>query len=108
MLANLVDNAARYSPEHTPVALDVGEDRGQITFRVTDQGPGIPPDQLERVFDRYHRLAAVRSRGDGEGTGLGLTIARWITELHGGSIRAEGAEPAGCRMVLVLPTGEQP
>ncbi len=103
VLANLVDNAARYSPVDSSVTLDVAESDGQVTFRVADQGPGIPSDQLERVFDRYHRLAAARSRGDGEGTGLGLTIARWITELHGGSIRAERVEPTGCRMVLVLP-----
>ena len=62
---------------------------------VADEGPGIPPDDVERVFERFHRT-------DG-GTGLGLAIARWIVDAHGGAIRVEPREPQGCRMVVEIP-----
>jgi signal transduction histidine kinase len=69
---------------------------------VVDEGPGIPAAEAERVFERFYRVDSARSGSEG-GTGLGLAIARWIVELHGGEIRAETAEPHGCRMVVELP-----
>ena len=67
-----------------------------------DTGPGIPPEQAERVFDRFYRADSARSANDG-GAGLGLAIARWIVELHGGTITAERNEPHGARMIVTLP-----
>ena len=75
---------------------------GLTTIVVADEGPGIPPDEVERVFERFHRVDAARATRDG-GTGLGLAIARWIVDAHGGVIRAEPREPHGCRMVVEMP-----
>ena len=71
-------------------------------FAVSDDGPGIPPDQLERVFDRFHRTDEGRSRDRG-GSGLGLAIARAIVEAHGGKIRAESAQGAGTTIRFTIP-----
>jgi signal transduction histidine kinase len=75
---------------------------GLTTIAVADEGPGIPAEETERVFERFHRLDGARAARDG-GSGLGLAIARWIVDAHGGAIRAERREPHGCRMVVELP-----
>ncbi|MGO9899927.1 MAG: sensor histidine kinase [Solirubrobacteraceae bacterium] len=69
---------------------------------VSDDGPGIPPDQLEQIFERFRRLDQSRSRGHG-GSGLGLAIARAITEAHGGSITAESGPGLGATFRVSLP-----
>jgi signal transduction histidine kinase len=102
VLANLVANAVRHSPDESAVVLRAGRENGHIRCEVTDQGPGIPSEEAERVFERFYRSDRGRSQDEG-GSGLGLAIARWIVELHGGSIRAEEARPHGCRMVVELP-----
>jgi len=102
-VANLVDNASRFSPPGESVMVAARPTSGGVRITVEDRGPGIASEDLSRVFERYQRGAAARSAGTG-GSGLGLTIARWIVDLHGGSIHAEQAEPTGCRMVLELPT----
>ena len=71
-------------------------------LEVIDEGPGIPDAEAGRVFERFYRSDSARSSRDG-GAGLGLAIARWIVELHGGDIRAERREPHGCRMVVHIP-----
>ncbi|MEA2139157.1 MAG: hypothetical protein QOG56_2307, partial [Solirubrobacteraceae bacterium] len=73
-----------------------------VQLEVDDDGPGIPPADLDRVFERFHRGDGRRG-SDGGGAGLGLAIARWIVELHGGTIRAERREPHGSHMVVTLP-----
>jgi signal transduction histidine kinase len=73
-----------------------------VTIEVADEGPGIPQNEAQRVFERFYRTDAARSSTEG-GTGLGLAIARWIVDLHGGAIRAESRQPHGCRMVVELP-----
>ena len=75
---------------------------GCVRIEVSDEGTGVPPDDIERIFDRFYRVDAARRSGAG-GAGLGLAIARSIVELHGGSIRAESQMPAGCRIVFDLP-----
>lgn len=102
-VANLVDNASRFSPVGEHVRVEARPVAGGVRITVEDRGPGIPSEDLSRVFERYQRGAAARWAGTG-GSGLGLAIARWIVELHGGTIHAEQAEPTGCRMVLELPT----
>ena len=103
VLANLVDNAARFTPDDQPVLLTARLTGGQAVFEVIDHGPGIPEASLGRVFERFYRTDEARSTDDG-GSGLGLAISRWIVELHGGTIRAERVQPTGCRMVVSLPT----
>jgi len=102
VLANLVANAVRHSPDGGCVNLVARQNGRGVRLEVADQGPGIPHGEAERVFERFYRSDHARSAGDG-GSGLGLAIARWIVELHEGAIRAETAEPHGCRMVVELP-----
>jgi signal transduction histidine kinase len=101
VVMNLLDNAARYSPQPGHVALRASSGEHTITLEVEDEGPGIPEGELERVFERFYRGDGRDS--DGGGAGLGLAIARWIVELHGGTIRAERREPHGSHMVFTLP-----
>ena len=101
VLANLLENAVRHSPENGEIAVAAMTEDGRVRIEVRDQGPGIPDDETQRVFERFYRGAAGPSRQGG--TGLGLAIARWIVDLHGGDIRAEPNEPYGCRMVIALP-----
>ena len=75
---------------------------GRIRFVVDDDGPGIPLDQRERVFDRFHRTDAARDRASG-GTGLGLAIVRAIADAHGGAVTAGSSPEGGARIELELP-----
>ena len=104
VVANLVENAVRHSPAGAPVevracAVDGGS---TIAIEVLDAGPGIAEEEADRVFERFYRSDAARASADG-GAGLGLAIARWIVDLHGGSIRPQRREPTGCRMLVELP-----
>jgi signal transduction histidine kinase len=102
VFANLVSNAVRHSPEGGRVQVSIASYDGRARFEVADQGPGIPAEEAERVFERFYRSDHARTATEG-GSGLGLAIARWIVELHGGTIRAEPVQPHGCRMVVELP-----
>ena len=102
-LANLIDNAVKYggSAEITVQGREA-KDRKWIDISIADRGPGIPDDQLEKVFEPFYRMESSRSRGTG-GTGLGLTIARNIVTQHGGSIRLAKRKEGGLEVVLSLP-----
>ena len=102
VVMNLVENAARHSPDGGSVQLIGRGESDAVRLEVLDDGPGIPEAERARVFERFYRTDSARSAKEG-GTGLGLAIARWIVDLHGGDIRAEGREPNGCRMVVQIP-----
>lgn len=102
VVANLVENAVRHSPRDGLVSVVARRDGGHVNIEVNDEGPGIPEGEASRVFERFYRADSARSSLDG-GAGLGLAIARWIVDLHGGEIRPERREPHGCRMVVTLP-----
>jgi signal transduction histidine kinase len=102
VIANLVENAVRHSPAGGTVKVQAVRSNGAVQIAVSDEGPGIPDGEEERIFERFYRADASRSRPEG-GSGLGLAIARWIIDMHGGEIRAEQAAPSGCRMVVTLP-----
>lgn len=102
VVANLVENAVRYSPSTTPVDIVASATHHTASIEVIDRGPGIASADAERVFERFYRADASRASSAG-GAGLGLAIARWIVELHGGTIRIHDAQPHGCRMVVTLP-----
>ncbi len=99
VVANLLDNAVRHATRRVQVALDVRENSAVLV--VHDDGPGIPPERREQIFERFARLDEGRSRDRG-GTGLGLAIAREVVAAHGGTITAEDAA-VGARMVVRLP-----
>jgi len=103
VLTNLLTNAIRHSPAGGEVRVRGAPSAGGVRFEVSDDGAGIPPDEIERIFDRFYRVDAARGSNSG-GAGLGLAIARSIVELHGGSIRAESRLPAGCRIIFELPS----
>ncbi len=103
VLANLLDNATRFSPDGASVDVRALGDNGHIRLEVIDRGPGIPDGDATRIFERYQRGSHSRSTESG-GTGLGLAIAQWIVELHGGTIHAAGVDPTGCRLIVELPS----
>ncbi|TKK86433.1 DUF4173 domain-containing protein [Herbidospora galbida] len=101
VLANLLDNAVRHSPPGGTVTLTSRASAdGTLEIEVADEGPGIPPADRQRVFERFSRLDAGRA-ADAGGAGLGLAIAKEIAELHGGTVAV--ADGAGCHMVVTLP-----
>ena len=103
VVANLVENAIRHSPAGAPVTVRASRHGSStVVLEVEDAGPGIADEDAGRVFERFYRSDAARASADG-GAGLGLAIARWVVELHGGSIHPERRDPTGCRMVVELP-----
>lgn len=105
VMVNLIENAIRHSPNGGRVDVTARATGGRVIIEIGDEGPGIPLGEEKKVFERFYRADQSRSGEDGR-SGLGLAIARWIVDLHGGDIRAESREPHGCRMVVELPLGE--
>jgi signal transduction histidine kinase len=99
-VGNLVDNAVRHAGH--VVSLGLRELGGQAVLTVTDDGPGVPADQRERIFDRFTRVDGARRSGDG-GAGLGLAITRDLVERHGGTVRVDPGVTAGTTFVVRLP-----
>jgi signal transduction histidine kinase/CheY-like chemotaxis protein len=87
VLSNLLNNAAKYTPEQGHIRLSLGEEGGHVVFRVRDNGIGIPPEMLSKVFDLFTQVDHSLDRSQG-GLGLGLTLVRSLVELHGGNVRA--------------------
>jgi signal transduction histidine kinase len=102
VLRNLVRNAVSHTNPGDRVTVTARSRDGRLEISVSDTGPGIPPDQLEQIFERFRRLDHSRSRDRG-GSGLGLAIARAITEAHGGSIHAESGPGQGATFRIELP-----
>lgn len=99
---NLVDNAIKYSGEGGRVTIRNADFPGRVEIEVADTGPGIPPEDLGRVFDRFFRVDKGRSRREG-GSGLGLAIVREVMASQGGTVRATSAEGAGTTFTLSIP-----
>jgi two-component system, OmpR family, sensor histidine kinase VicK len=99
VFSNLLDNAVKHSPPSSPVAVRMELDENAVVVHVSDEGPGLPAGELERIFERF-----VRGRGTNvAGTGLGLHICRQIVEAHHGRIWAESAEGRGATFTVQLP-----
>ena len=106
LVLNLLDNAIKYSPSQGTVDVSLSRCNGHYEIRVTDSGPGIPPEAHERVFERFFRVDSARSRAENSstsGAGLGLSIARRIAEMHGGSMAVAESRPGRTEMVVRLP-----
>jgi signal transduction histidine kinase len=103
-LLNLVDNAIKYSPVGGRIAVRVSiSAAGMAVLDVSDTGPGIPSDLQPRVFDRFYRADKSRSRENGGGSGLGLSIARWAVEVNGGQLTLESTDGPGATFRITLP-----
>ena len=109
-LFNIVQNGIRHAPPASSVRVRVYRDADRGGVEVRDAGPGIPEDALPRLFDRFFRVDAGRTRladrEHGHGHGLGLAITRAVVEAHGGAVRAENLAAGGAKFVITLPLGE--
>ncbi|MFJ1697754.1 ATP-binding protein [Streptomyces sp. NPDC087532] len=101
VIGNLLDNAERHAER--AVSISVRVERGGVVVAVTDDGAGVPPDERERIFERFVRLDDARTRDEG-GAGLGLAIARDVASRHGGRLTVEGVREGGARFELWLPS----
>lgn len=107
VVANLLSNAVKYSPPGSVVAITAAMTPEGVEIAVEDEGPGIAPDQLDRLFLPFSRVGAHERQTTG-GTGLGLAISRAIIEQHGGRIRVEPRDPTGCRFAFLLAQPDEP
>ena len=103
LFLNLIENAVKFTPEEGVVTVRVTESGDAYAVRVTDNGPGIPAAEQPHVFERFFR--SDRSRRRIGGAGLGLSIAKWIAEVHGGTLQLERSEASGTTFVAILPGG---
>ncbi len=101
ILINLVSNALKYSPEGSAVRIEAQEIGDMVEFAVKDEGPGIPPEDRERIFDEFHRLA-IHEKGE-KGFGLGLALVKRFVELHGGKVWVESEVGKGSTFYFTLP-----
>ena len=106
-IVNLLDNAIEYSPPAARIRVRVYRQDQQEILEVVEQGPGIPPEHQARIFDRFYRIDAGRTRTTG-GFGLGLAIARWAVEVHGGQVGVAASGPQGSVLRILLPEQEAP
>ena len=105
VVANLVENAVRYSPDGVPVRLDAAVVAGRLELRIVDRGPGVPEQQRTRMFEPFQRLDDVHP---GTGVGLGLAVARGLAEAVGATIGAEDTPGGGLTMMVAIPLVDDP
>jgi signal transduction histidine kinase len=105
VLTNILDNALRHTTEGGKIALSAQEIDHQIEMSIQDSGPGLRPEELQRIFDRFYRTDASRQREDTVpgGSGLGLAIAKSIVQAHGGQLSAESEPGKGLKVIISLP-----
>jgi two-component system sensor histidine kinase KdpD len=99
-LVNVLDNAVKYSPPDTLIEINVAQAQDTVRIEICDRGIGIPPEDLERVFDKFYRVQRPESVS---GTGLGLAICKGIVEAHNGMVRAENRPGGGTIVTITLP-----
>lgn len=97
-----MENAIRYSPEGGTILISTRVQDNELIVEVADNGPGIPSQELDRVWERFYRVDKARSRSEG-GSGLGLAIAQEIVKAHGGQVTLESAEGEGAVFGFTLP-----
>jgi two-component system, OmpR family, phosphate regulon sensor histidine kinase PhoR len=106
IVRNLVENAINYTQPGGDIAIAASVDAGVLVITVTDNGPGIPPEDVSRVFERFYRVD--KSRGRPGGTGLGLAIVKHLADLHGGSVTVENRALGGAAFTVRLPVAPRP
>ncbi len=104
---NVNDNAIKYSRPGDAVTLNISKTKAQAIITVSDTGSGISPEHLPHIFDRFYRVDKARSRAEvsarSSGSGLGLSIAHWITQAHRGEITVESVPGEGASFIVRLP-----
>ncbi len=114
VVANLMANAVRHTPAGTPIEVAVGVTAGgpgtpaAAVLEVRDHGPGLSPEQAERVFERFYRVDSSRSRGQGGGSGLGLSIVAAVVGSHGGRVQTLETPGGGATFRVEIPAGPHP
>ena len=105
LMVNLLDNAIRYTPAGSTVRVDLAQAPGGYALSISDRGPGIPLEVQPHIFERFYRADAARTRreGPGGGAGLGLAMARWVAEVHGGHLTLAQSSEAGTTFTAFLP-----
>jgi two-component system, OmpR family, sensor kinase len=103
ILVNLLDNAAKYSPAGTPIAVRVRPAGDRVELLVADRGPGVPPDERGRIFERLYRGDRSRANGANQGAGLGLAICRALARGQGGDVTVRDTPGGGATFVVTLP-----
>jgi signal transduction histidine kinase len=101
----VIDNGLKFAPMGSALAVDVVADSGLARIGVRDHGPGVMESELPRIFDAYYQAQEGRQRG---GSGLGLALARWVVERHGGTVTAANEAGGGCIIRFALPLQEAP
>ncbi|MGH7276998.1 MAG: sensor histidine kinase [Candidatus Rokuibacteriota bacterium] len=101
-LANLIDNAIKYSGDRRSIAVDAALVDGRLAIAVTDEGIGIPPEEQGKIFEKFYRVGRSETQGR-RGSGVGLALVRHVAEAHGGGVRVESRPGAGSRFTLWLP-----
>jgi two-component system OmpR family sensor kinase len=98
---NLVENAFLHTPSGTPVVTSLSREDDSVVLQVADRGPGVPPPERERIFERFARREGDRTAS--RGSGLGLAIVRAVADAHGGTARVRAAEGGGALFEVTLP-----
>ncbi len=101
-LGNLANNAFQYAPAGSTITITAATTPGHVQIAVADEGPGVPAEELGRIFDRFYRADKARSQHQ-NGSGIGLAIVQALMKAHGGAAWAENVEPHGLKVILVLP-----
>ena len=102
MMRAIIDNSIKYSKEVCEIAISSKSLKEKFEIRISDNGIGIPPEELPHIFDRFYRVDKARTRDLG-GSGLGLSIVKWIAEKHGGSVKAESVLGQGTSIIIDIP-----
>ena len=102
-ISNVVNNAVKYSPNDQVVTLELAQQKEQIILSVSDHGPGVPEETIEKLFTPFFRVADGRERSSG-GTGLGLAIAKQAITFHQGKIEVQNQATSGLKVIITLPT----
>jgi two-component system sensor histidine kinase KdpD len=105
LLVNLLENALKYTPDATPIEVELSSSEREVVVEVADRGPGVPEQERERIFDKFHRGPSERTKG---GVGLGLTICRAIVVAHGGRIWVANRPDGGAAFKFALPLEGKP